>query len=311
MTFLNPDPPTRPLPLELYDSLEVRMTASLAPSAFGVSRWHVGGGYTGKSWNILEEMEAAVWLLGQKGMEKLSLVVSFTSDRPQDVSRYERVLENAPDPTRVRMVDSPWRDDPENQNETLEFASNMVLLLCILGYDVLWFAESISKSAKELSGSEKVDPDKPIMPGGMYAEALRIVVAKLMGMAGDYRKYGFGTITLIGSAMAGDTRTLEAVVDREASENATTSIVRYDEDLPRYPKIVANPKRSNTRFPKGFDFRTETQKDMMKKLENDLSGSSSRDRTDPYMGQILLEEHAKNLLTEQYIAELKEKAGLR
>ena len=264
---LIPQPSTVPLPLGLYDSLEVRMVEALAPLGFGDLGWRIGlgGPKGGKSWVILEELAAALSL--QKLIPKLFVLVSYTGDRPLDYPRYLQVNANAPDPTRVRAFAAPADAAPAHQMDTLRFAVNMAKLLCLLGYHVVWFGESWSKTTV----NAPANPDSAFVPGGVSTDPLREVTGEMMGICGDYRYLGIGagSITAIGSVMAGNERSREATVDRETSDNVTTSLVRFDENL-QFPKINPDSLSTYTRHAKGFEFRTPVQIRYMQNLRLQL-----------------------------------------
>ena len=299
LAFLTPSYPTKPLPLELYDSLSLRMVMLLAALGLGQTCWIPASGALGKTGLILEMAKSVLHL--QQLRQDVFMMVSYVGDRPEDFSRYKKIIEMAPDKARVRAYQAPITGPPHQQVEVLEMGTNTARLMCMLGYHVVWFVESISKMVWSHTGSGMAPAGGGMLSGGLYRKSLDEVINNILGIKGDYSGYGYGSITLIGSVIAGQDKQSEAVVDRELRDNVTTSVIVLDKVIPEWPPVHPDRRTTYTRQVENFEFRTPLQIDAQADVRYMLDGEmSSGDRTDPYMQWLMLKGHALKYPTPAY-----------
>ena len=259
------DYPKKPLPVEKYGDFELRVISLLSPDGLGEGKWLIAPGGAGKTWILVKYLKACLQLT--KEIENLYIIMVYVGDRPEDAALYIDVIksfEGAP----AEIYSAAWNTRPDTQVDTVRFAMKRAQRLTAIGYHVVVLTDSISRTVAAHTASQYVDKNSGMIGGGIYRDSLTEMIALQYGTHGSYGEDQ--SLSIIGTVLAAaeTKKTSESAVDQETSDSSTTSICRLLKipTLPR-PWISVNKGDTNTRIPKGKDFRSEEQKNEMEKVE--------------------------------------------
>lgn len=238
--FLGANYPTRPLRVEKFGNLSLRVLTLLAPIGKGQSIYLAAPGGSGKTSVLLALWEALLRLTKEDA--KLYPIVLHLGERSEDFTDYKKVWDLV-GPERGEFFTSPREDPLHIQVQVFEFAVKRARRLTQAGYDVVFICDSVTRAVMAHSRSTVVAAEGGMISGGIYTSSIQYV-SELLGVAGDF---GDRSLTVVSSVLlaAKDKKSSEAAFTDETMDSGTTSKwVLTGLPMAPYPKVDVSQTRT-------------------------------------------------------------------
>ncbi len=239
-TYLSAQYPIRPLRVEKFGSLSLRVLTLLAPIGKGQSIYLAAPGGSGKTTILLDLWEALLRLTLEDS--NLYPIVLHLGERSEDFTDYQRVWDKV-NPARGEKYTSPREDPLHIQVQIFEFVIKRARRLAQAGYDVVFICDSVTRAVMAHSRSTVVAAEGGMISGGIYTSSIQYV-AELLGVAGDF---GDRSLTMVSSVLlaAKDKKSSEAAFTEETMDSGTTcKWVLTGMPMAPYPKVDVSQTRT-------------------------------------------------------------------
>lgn len=259
------DYPSKPLSLDSFGNLDIRVMYLLSPIGLGSSHWIVAPGGSGKTWLLNEILDACLSLT--LTTKKLFVIMLCVGDRPEDESIFVETL-NKNRRSRGEIYSAPWNTEPDHQIDVAVFAKNRADSLVAEGWDVVFIVDSLTRAVSIHSSSSHVNTKTGWISGGIYRDSLIQMVALLFGTHGDFIDpegvYDPGSLTIIATALEGSTDP----ISEDTKDSSTTGITTLRSYGDIWPRIDIH--HTHVRLPLGKDFRSKITRMEMDFVKNEM-----------------------------------------